>query len=97
MPWSLSTLDMSMEVTVPMNILSFQSTRSTVFPGLMKAMFWSVTLMVTSMLTVLEIITTVSPLLTSWPGSMAQEVTVPSMGATALKSASFFSSSSTFC
>ena len=50
------------------------------------------------MVTLLEIMMTVSPLFTSWPSTRLQEVTVPSMGATALKSAmASWASSSFFC
>ena len=49
----------------------------------MKEMFRSSTVMVTSMVVVLEMMTTVSPLFTSAPSERVQEVTVPSIGATA--------------
>ena len=42
------------------------------------------------MLVLLEMVMTVSPLLTSAPGVRVQEVTVPSMGAVALKLARAF-------
>ena len=74
-----------MEDTVPVNTLPFQSVRSTVMPGLTKEMFRSSTVMLTSMVVVLEMMITVSPLLTSAPSARVQVVTVPSMGATALK------------
>ena len=46
--------------------------------------------MVTSMVVLLEMMMTVSPLFTSAPGERVQVMTVPSMGATALKSARAF-------
>ena len=60
----------------------------------MKEMFRSSTVMVTSMVVVLEMMTTVSPLFTSAPSERVQEVTVPSIGATALKSARALEASS---
>ena len=74
-------------------------------PWLMKEMFRSSTVMSTSMVVLLEIITAVSPLFTSCPTWRFMEVTVPSMGETALKLARAFwasaslvwASSSSFC
>ena len=87
---------MLMAVTVPMKVFPFQSLSSTVRPGWTKAMFRSSTVMSTTMLVVLEMVMTVSPLFTSMPGVRVQEVTEPSMGETALKSASPFWASASF-
>ena len=66
-------------------------------PGLMKEMLRSSTVMFTSMVVLLEMTSTVSPLFTSAPSVRVQVMTVPSMGATALKLARPFSASASFC
>ena len=64
----------------------------------MKEILRSSTVMVTSIVVELEMMITVSPLLTSAPTVRVQAVTVPSMGATALKLARvFWASSNAFC
>ena len=59
-------------------------------PGWTKEMLRSSTVIWTTMLVLLEMVMTVSPLLTSAPGVRVQEVTVPLMGAVALKLARAF-------
>ena len=59
-------------------------------------MFRSSTVMVTSMVVLLEMMMTVSPLFTSCPSTRLQEVTVPSMGAVAWKLARALTASSSF-